>query len=1015
MGQHSLSSSDDYGGSGMSNDEDEQSMKELLESVQKIAFTMVERAAKELPGAEADQIAARALKILNDFMSTSSNASIIRPQFEAIVMGIGFLAKRYGSDGTREEVKTKTYYTILEVSSDASQSVITAAYKALAQKHHPDKNGGAPKATQMMAIINRAYSVLSDPIKKKIYDDELNAKKSASSDFKANNESAPNSQPESSSFNPSGTVDLIIPFTVSKDELKKQVYEYIASGNYTPDDMLALSTFTKQEFFYVPAFIFKIEYTATWTATFGYDRTEHYTVYETQSLGRDSHGNSRGTHQVPVTKTKTVTDWRPANGVDSGNFSVSTYAGNKLNETRLNPEKLVDHAINFGSITDFRSSYMDGFETESFSVSKHSAYESLESEISSDIDQSVKKHGQGDHQRDWHWNAQTSYSTSKIYVPIYHAIFDYKGTKYNVWLDGIGTYNRCTIYGISADKLPEDTERKNLVDTIRENLIPSIRKTLVYLGFVPMVIGIVGLIISHSRGNYASIGELVNDLYVIAGVGGCYAAIRSFYLIDYSNYLTKHANYIIEFSKNNRDSLLKQIHASSKTLKVTGDEERVNMVPLREFYVNGPLIARMFTATHFDKIVIPVLTILLLCFLIFSAYRIDSPISPLALPKSLSQLAMHESSDTSKYAGNVVVVFNDSSVNPIFRSLLGKEYDLYAQNMNVSSDVKIVGDYYFGSACKAHACGTDESVFAVRKSDGKIYAAMKNVNKITLLGGIQANDLPPPLKNWVNENSSLAVVKSPEETTQQQPNTATAVVADLSASASVAVANRSEIAEWVKVGAGKDKDGEYTFYVNPASISSADNKATMQDMLDYKTTQTISNKPYLSSIQLHEFDCKDKQWRELSINRAYSGNMGSGEVTDETLSVPSEWEKVPPGTINSMWKIACGHSSQASASDGASSTPVASQRASFDCKKAKSASEVLICNDSELSKLDFELAEIYREAKANASDAQAFRNQTITAWKWRESNCLDNKDCLIKWYAERKFALLKNIQGTASN
>jgi hypothetical protein len=303
--------------------------------------------------------------------------------------------------------------------------------------------------------------------------------------------------------------------------------------------MLEASTFTEQKFFYVPAYMFTVDYEAHWTASFGYDRTEHYTEYEIRSLGKDSNGKSRGTHKVPVTKTKTVTDWRPANGVDSGNFSVSTYAGNKLVETELNPAKLVDHAIILGNITDFNPSYMYGFESESFSVSKTSAFASLESEISSDIDLRVKKHEKGDHQRDWHWSAKKSYSTSTLYVPIYHAVFDYKGTEYNVWLDGIGTYDGIETFGIVADKLPEDTLRKNLVETIRENLVPSIRKNLVYLGFVPMGLVIACVIAAIFLG-YSKLSDLGNDLYVVAIVGGGYAAIRRYHLMKYSDYLIEH-------------------------------------------------------------------------------------------------------------------------------------------------------------------------------------------------------------------------------------------------------------------------------------------------------------------------------------------------------------------------------------------------------------------------------------------------------------------------------------------
>lgn len=80
--------------------------------------------------------------------------------------------------------------------------------------------------------------------------------------------------------------------------------------------------------------------------------------------------------------------------------------------------------------------------------------------------------------------------------------------------------------------------------------------------------------------------------------------------------------------------------------------------------------------------------------------------------------------------------------------------------------------------------------------------------------------------------------------------------------------------------------------------------------------------------------------------------------------------------------------------------------ASFDCKKAVSLSEMLICNDAELSRLDDELSVIYKQAKTRATDDVAFNQQTKAAWLWREKNC-QSKECLINWYANRKLILQK--------
>jgi curved DNA-binding protein CbpA len=65
----------------------------------------------------------------------------------------------------------KDYYAILGVTPVAEDIVIRAAYKALAQRYHPDRySGPKDEATRMMAELNEAYAVLSDPVKRKEYD-----------------------------------------------------------------------------------------------------------------------------------------------------------------------------------------------------------------------------------------------------------------------------------------------------------------------------------------------------------------------------------------------------------------------------------------------------------------------------------------------------------------------------------------------------------------------------------------------------------------------------------------------------------------------------------------------------------------------------------------------------------------------------------------------------------------------------------------------------------------------------
>jgi uncharacterized protein len=75
--------------------------------------------------------------------------------------------------------------------------------------------------------------------------------------------------------------------------------------------------------------------------------------------------------------------------------------------------------------------------------------------------------------------------------------------------------------------------------------------------------------------------------------------------------------------------------------------------------------------------------------------------------------------------------------------------------------------------------------------------------------------------------------------------------------------------------------------------------------------------------------------------------------------------------------------------------------ASFDCAKAKSVSENLICEDPDLSRKDDELYFLFNQAKAQMGNESEFRQNNIDAWRWREANCFD-RGCLFQWYASRK-------------
>lgn len=65
---------------------------------------------------------------------------------------------------------TKDYYATLGVKKSASAEDVRKAFKKLARKYHPDVNAGDKTAEEKFKALSEANEVLSDPKKRKIYD-----------------------------------------------------------------------------------------------------------------------------------------------------------------------------------------------------------------------------------------------------------------------------------------------------------------------------------------------------------------------------------------------------------------------------------------------------------------------------------------------------------------------------------------------------------------------------------------------------------------------------------------------------------------------------------------------------------------------------------------------------------------------------------------------------------------------------------------------------------------------------
>ncbi|GAA6108910.1 dnaJ homolog subfamily B member 12 [Tachysurus ichikawai] len=82
------------------------------------------------------------------------------------------------ADAVKRIKQCKNYYEILGVQKDASDEDLKKAYRKLALKFHPDKNH-APGATEAFKAIGNAYAVLSNPEKRRHYEQYGEAKNCA--------------------------------------------------------------------------------------------------------------------------------------------------------------------------------------------------------------------------------------------------------------------------------------------------------------------------------------------------------------------------------------------------------------------------------------------------------------------------------------------------------------------------------------------------------------------------------------------------------------------------------------------------------------------------------------------------------------------------------------------------------------------------------------------------------------------------------------------------------------------
>jgi len=138
--------------------------------------------------------------------------------------------------------KIHTHYDNLKVSRTAPTEVIRAAYRALSQKYHPDRNPDNNEAGRIMATINASYEVLSDPARRRDHDEWVaQQERTIAQNANENSQPHPKSPPPSDSVakaaalglsdedidylgKPIEAIDYRSKYWVSEEKLSKAIF-----------------------------------------------------------------------------------------------------------------------------------------------------------------------------------------------------------------------------------------------------------------------------------------------------------------------------------------------------------------------------------------------------------------------------------------------------------------------------------------------------------------------------------------------------------------------------------------------------------------------------------------------------------------------------------------------------------------------------------------------------------------------------------------------------------------------
>lgn len=232
--------------------------------------------------------------------------------------------------------------------------------------------------------------------------------------------------------------DKLVTFKAGESEFYDKALLHIAESDYVPLDIFRSIKLHETLGVFIPLYEYSGSYSADYSASIGYDRTEHYTAIENGKT---------------VSKSRTVTDWHPHSGSVSGVFQLNACASKFL----LEDEKYFVERLESSSFVDNQEGYLLGFAVEPIrsDFDSDQLYEDrVKSRVNTIIDSDVDSSLPGDRQKNIDWSASIHKSYTHFLYPVWHVSFAYKDETYRIVGDGQD------ITKIHSS-LPKDEEREN--------------------------------------------------------------------------------------------------------------------------------------------------------------------------------------------------------------------------------------------------------------------------------------------------------------------------------------------------------------------------------------------------------------------------------------------------------------------------------------------------------------------------------------------------------------------------